>query len=287
MGEWVPRGRRPDARPPAVEEGHEGLTHFLMNEVIKLQQQMKAKDLQRCELLAKSRQLEDEKKQLMLTRVELLTFQERYYKMKEERDSYNDELVKVKDDNYNLAMRYAQLSEEKNMAVMRSRDLQLEVSAWGGPPEGRSGRACGPEPRTWRGAGRRAGAPEAKVRRACAHRPELRASGAPYTVGTCRRTLPNPVPLASCSGAQPPHAQVCACTYRASGASTNGSGPQLHHVHVQTGAQGPAGLPSCSGAPVHYAHVQTSAHAVHRATWVGRWEEPKAQTPAPSKSASG
>uniref|UniRef100_A0A8C8Z147 Caspase recruitment domain-containing protein 11 n=1 Tax=Prolemur simus TaxID=1328070 RepID=A0A8C8Z147_PROSS len=110
-----------------VEEGHEGLTHFLMNEVIKLQQQMKAKDLQRCELLAKSRQLEDEKKQLTLTRVELLTFQERYYKMKEERDSYNDELVKVKDDNYNLALRYAQLSEEKNMAVMRSRDLQLEI----------------------------------------------------------------------------------------------------------------------------------------------------------------
>ncbi|KAM5301260.1 caspase recruitment domain-containing protein 11 isoform 2-T6 [Glossophaga mutica] len=110
-----------------VEEGHEGLTHFLMNEVIKLQQQMKAKDLQRCELLAKSRQLEDEKKQLTLTQVELLTFQDRYYKMKEERDSYNDELVKVKDDNYNLAMRYAQLSEEKNMAVIRSRDLQLEI----------------------------------------------------------------------------------------------------------------------------------------------------------------
>ncbi|XP_036598174.1 caspase recruitment domain-containing protein 11 isoform X1 [Trichosurus vulpecula] len=110
-----------------VEEGHEGLTHFLMNEVIKLQQQMKAKDVQRCELLAKSRQLEDEKKQLTLTRVELLTFQERYHKMKEERDNYNDELIKVKDDNYNLAMRYAQLSEEKNMAVMRSRDLQLEI----------------------------------------------------------------------------------------------------------------------------------------------------------------
>ena len=121
----------PDPPFPAVEEGHEGLTHFLMNEVIKLQQQMKAKDLQRCELLAKSRQLEDEKKQLTLTQVELLTFQDRYYKMKEERDSYNDELVKVKDDNYNLAMRYAQLSEEKNMAVIRSRDLQLEVRAAG------------------------------------------------------------------------------------------------------------------------------------------------------------
>lgn len=133
-----------------MEEGHEGLTHFLMNEVIKLQQQMKAKDLQRCELLAKSRQLEDEKKQLTLTRVELLTFQERYYKMKEERDSYNDELVKVKDDNYNLAMRYAQLSEEKNMAVMRSRDLQLEVrrgAAAGATPASRAGRGTGQGPR--------------------------------------------------------------------------------------------------------------------------------------------
>ncbi|XP_019397564.1 PREDICTED: caspase recruitment domain-containing protein 11 isoform X2 [Crocodylus porosus] len=110
-----------------VEEGHEGLTHFLMNEIIKLQQQVKAKDVQRCELLAKSRQLEDERKQLKLNKIELLTFQERYNKMKEERNNYNDELIKVKDENYNLAMRYAQLSEEKNMAVMRSRDLQLEI----------------------------------------------------------------------------------------------------------------------------------------------------------------
>ncbi|XP_051488555.1 caspase recruitment domain-containing protein 11 isoform X2 [Apus apus] len=110
-----------------VEEGHEGLTHFLMNEIIKLQQQLKTKDVQRCELLAKSRQLEDERKQLKLNKIELLTFQERYNKMKEERNNYNDELVKVKDENYNLAMRYAQLSDEKSMAVIRSRDLQLEI----------------------------------------------------------------------------------------------------------------------------------------------------------------
>ncbi|MEE6497740.1 hypothetical protein FKM82_002830 [Ascaphus truei] len=110
-----------------VEEGHEGLTHFLMNEVIKLQQQVKAREVQKCELVANSRQLEDEKKHLKLVNMELLTFQERYTKMKEERSNYNDELIKVKDDNYNLAMRYAQLSEEKNMAVMRSRDLQLEI----------------------------------------------------------------------------------------------------------------------------------------------------------------
>ncbi|KAG1968533.1 caspase recruitment domain-containing protein [Pimephales promelas] len=110
-----------------VEEGQEGLIQFLMNEVIKLQQQSKAKDVQRVDILSKCRTLEDDSKKLRLANRELLTFQERYNKMKEERNNYNDELIKVKDDNYQLAMRYAQLSEEKNMAVMRSRDLQLEI----------------------------------------------------------------------------------------------------------------------------------------------------------------
>lgn len=50
-----------------------------------------------------------------------------YNKLREERNGYSDELLRVKDENYKLAMRYATLSEEKNMAVMRSRDLQLEV----------------------------------------------------------------------------------------------------------------------------------------------------------------
>lgn len=53
-----------------------------------------------------------------------------YNKMREERNTYNDELLRVKDDNYKLALRFATLSEEKNMAVMRSRDLQLEVQSW-------------------------------------------------------------------------------------------------------------------------------------------------------------
>lgn len=110
-----------------MEEGHEGLTQFLMNEVIKLQQQTKAKDVQRVDIMGKLRTLEDEDKKLRLANQELLTFQERYNKMKEECNIINNELCKVKDDNYTLAMRLAQLSEEKNMAVMRSRDLQLEV----------------------------------------------------------------------------------------------------------------------------------------------------------------
>uniref|UniRef100_A0A8C9SWF0 Caspase recruitment domain family member 11 n=1 Tax=Scleropages formosus TaxID=113540 RepID=A0A8C9SWF0_SCLFO len=110
-----------------VEEGHEVLTQFLMNEVLKLQQQTKDKDMQRATIMGKHRTLEDEHKKLRLANQELLAYQERYNKMKEERNHCSEELSKVKDDNYNLAMRLAQLSEEKNMAVMRSRDLQLEI----------------------------------------------------------------------------------------------------------------------------------------------------------------
>uniref|UniRef100_A0A667XY17 Caspase recruitment domain family member 11 n=1 Tax=Myripristis murdjan TaxID=586833 RepID=A0A667XY17_9TELE len=102
-----------------VEEGHEGLTQFLMNEVMKLQQQAKAKTLQQAELNMKNCTLEDEHKKLRLANQEL--------QMREERNSYSDELLRVKDENYKLALRYATLSEEKNMAVMRSRDLQLEI----------------------------------------------------------------------------------------------------------------------------------------------------------------
>ncbi|KAG7239442.1 hypothetical protein INR49_028913 [Caranx melampygus] len=110
-----------------VEEGQEGLTQFLMNEVMKLQQQTKVKTLQQTELSRKNRTLEDEQKKLRLANQELQAFQQRYNKLKEERNTYSDELLRVKDENYKLAMRYAALSEEKNMAVMRSRDLQLEI----------------------------------------------------------------------------------------------------------------------------------------------------------------
>ncbi|XP_072225262.1 caspase recruitment domain-containing protein 11 [Leuresthes tenuis] len=110
-----------------VEEGHEGLTQFLMNEVMKLQQQSKAKTLQQAELSRKHCTLEDEHKKMRLANQELQAFQKRYNKLREERNSFSDELQRVKDENYKLAMRYAALSEEKNMAVMRSRDLQLEI----------------------------------------------------------------------------------------------------------------------------------------------------------------
>lgn len=60
----------------AVEEGHEGLTQFLMNEVMKLQQQSKVKTLQHVELSRKNLTLEDEQKKLRLANQELHAFQQ-------------------------------------------------------------------------------------------------------------------------------------------------------------------------------------------------------------------
>lgn len=59
-----------------MEEGHEGLTQFLMNEVVKLQQQSKVKTLQQVELSRKNCTLEDEQKKLRLANQELQAFQQ-------------------------------------------------------------------------------------------------------------------------------------------------------------------------------------------------------------------
>uniref|UniRef100_A0A667YN36 Caspase recruitment domain family member 11 n=1 Tax=Myripristis murdjan TaxID=586833 RepID=A0A667YN36_9TELE len=106
-----------------LHTGSDGLTQFLMNEVMKLQQQAKAKTLQQSRAAALYLHDTDHVQLLKMTMVGSAG----YNKMREERNSYSDELLRVKDENYKLALRYATLSEEKNMAVMRSRDLQLEI----------------------------------------------------------------------------------------------------------------------------------------------------------------
>ncbi|XP_078387719.1 caspase recruitment domain-containing protein 11-like [Cetorhinus maximus] len=109
-----------------VEEGYEGLTQFLMNEAVKLQQQLKAKDMETHKLHGKCEALQESHKQLSHHNEELRSCQERYGKLKEEFSLYHNELNKIKEDNYLLALRYAQLNEEKSVAVLRSRELQLE-----------------------------------------------------------------------------------------------------------------------------------------------------------------
>ncbi|NXG63087.1 CAR10 protein, partial [Hemiprocne comata] len=122
-------GREPAQRCSMIldEEGPEGLTQFLMMEVKKVRAQRKEHLLKEHQLQVKNQALEQEQARLQQQLQQLLKAQERFQRLREEWDSNSLELLRLKDENYMMAMRYAQLCEEKNMAVLRSRDLQLVV----------------------------------------------------------------------------------------------------------------------------------------------------------------
>ncbi|NXW82283.1 CAR10 protein, partial [Alopecoenas beccarii] len=122
-------GREPAQRCSMIldEEGPEGLTQFLMMEVKKVRAQRKEHLLKEHQLQVKNQALEQEQARMEQQLQELQKVQERCQRLREEWDSNSLELLRLKDENYMMAMRYAQLCEEKNMAVLRSRDLQLVV----------------------------------------------------------------------------------------------------------------------------------------------------------------
>ncbi|XP_018419566.1 PREDICTED: caspase recruitment domain-containing protein 9 [Nanorana parkeri] len=107
--------------------GESSLTQLLMNEMLKLQQTIQEERRKYKELNAQMVEKDASIRQLQVKNSELKKYQERVQKMKEERDNFNKELKKCKDEIYELAMKYAQLSEEKTNAVMKNRDLQLEI----------------------------------------------------------------------------------------------------------------------------------------------------------------
>ncbi|NXE35819.1 CAR10 protein, partial [Ptilorrhoa leucosticta] len=122
-------GREPAQRCSMIldEEGPEGLTQFLMMEVKKVRAQRKEHLLKEHQLQVKNQALEQEQVRLEQQLKELQKVRERCQRLREEWDSNSVELLRLKDENYMMAMRYAQLCEEKNVAVLRSRDLQLLV----------------------------------------------------------------------------------------------------------------------------------------------------------------
>ncbi|KAM6437166.1 caspase recruitment domain-containing protein 10 isoform 1-T5 [Liasis olivaceus] len=122
-------GKQPVQRCSMIldEEGPEGLTQFLMMEVKKVRAQRKEHLAREHQLQMKNQALDKECSQLKQQLQGLHKVQERWQRFQEEWDSNSVELLRLKDENYMLAMRYAQLCEEKNAAVLRSRDLQLGV----------------------------------------------------------------------------------------------------------------------------------------------------------------
>ncbi|XP_006863756.1 PREDICTED: caspase recruitment domain-containing protein 9 isoform X2 [Chrysochloris asiatica] len=100
--------------------GESGLTQLLMSEVLKLQKKVQ-------DLTALLSSKDDFIKELRVKDSLLRKHQERVQRLKEESEAGGRELKRCKDDNYDLALRLARLSEEKGVALMRNRDLQLEV----------------------------------------------------------------------------------------------------------------------------------------------------------------
>uniref|UniRef100_A0A8C8WJB0 Caspase recruitment domain-containing protein 10 n=1 Tax=Panthera leo TaxID=9689 RepID=A0A8C8WJB0_PANLE len=129
-------GREPAQRCSMIldEEGPEGLTQFLMTEVRRLREARKSQLQREQQLQARGRMLEEERAGLEQRLREQQQAQERCQRLREDWEAGSLELLRLKDENYMIAMRLAQLSEEKNSAVLRSRDLQLaEASRLGAP----------------------------------------------------------------------------------------------------------------------------------------------------------
>ncbi|XP_058158714.1 caspase recruitment domain-containing protein 9 isoform X2 [Dasypus novemcinctus] len=100
--------------------GESGLTQLLMAEVTKLQKKVQ-------DLTALLSSKEDLIKELRVKDSLLRKQQERGQRLKEEAEAGARELKRCKDENYELALRLARLSEDKGAALMRNRDLQLEI----------------------------------------------------------------------------------------------------------------------------------------------------------------
>ncbi|NXA34832.1 CARD9 protein, partial [Eudromia elegans] len=107
--------------------GESGLSQLLMNEITKLQSAVQEERRKAQELGARLRSKDDTIREMWVRDSLLRKHQERAQKLKEERDGLSKELRKCKDENYSLAMSYAKQSEEKSAALMKNRDLLLEI----------------------------------------------------------------------------------------------------------------------------------------------------------------
>lgn len=114
--------------PQTDTAGESGLSQVLMNEIMKLQSAVQEERRKAQELTVWLHSKEDTLREMWVRDSLLRKHQERAQRMKEERDSLSKELRKCKDENYNLALSYAKQSEEKSAALMKNRDLLLEVS---------------------------------------------------------------------------------------------------------------------------------------------------------------
>ncbi|XP_038637734.1 caspase recruitment domain-containing protein 9 [Scyliorhinus canicula] len=107
--------------------GESSLMQLLMAEIQKQQQAVIQANKRLQETTIELSKKDDQIRQLQVKVSELQKHQERFWKMREERNNFSEELKCCKEENYKWAKDFAMQSEEKNTALMRNRDLQLEI----------------------------------------------------------------------------------------------------------------------------------------------------------------
>uniref|UniRef100_A0A8C8VLF6 CARD domain-containing protein n=1 Tax=Pelusios castaneus TaxID=367368 RepID=A0A8C8VLF6_9SAUR len=103
------------------------LTECLAKAVNSLQEELTQEKHQKVSLLHHSRQLKDRVSQLEAQNKHLRGIEAEHSRMKREVSSHFHEVLKLKDEIYNLSMRYTSALQEKDLAITRSQGLQEEL----------------------------------------------------------------------------------------------------------------------------------------------------------------
>ncbi|XP_051790880.1 caspase recruitment domain-containing protein 10-like [Erpetoichthys calabaricus] len=122
-------GREPTQRCSIIldEEGPEGLTQFLLEEVKKLREQLKNSKLCEKRLSQRFRMVEEERRHAEQRLKQMQEEEAVFNRVRSDWEASSQELMRVKEQNYSLALKYSQALQEKADAIIRARDLQLQV----------------------------------------------------------------------------------------------------------------------------------------------------------------
>ncbi|XP_069786183.1 caspase recruitment domain-containing protein 14 isoform X2 [Narcine bancroftii] len=122
-------GKEPtkDCSSILVEKGNLNLIQFLMNEVMKAQKLLGEEKCIKHRLHEKVQSFDEQNQQLKTELKSLKAAEVNLSRMKMDWNHHYEEMVRLKEENYQILMRYTNSLQEKEMSVTRSRELQQQV----------------------------------------------------------------------------------------------------------------------------------------------------------------
>uniref|UniRef100_UPI00398F5740 caspase recruitment domain-containing protein 14 n=1 Tax=Pristiophorus japonicus TaxID=55135 RepID=UPI00398F5740 len=124
-------GKEPtrDCSSILVEKGNLGLIQFLMNEVMKSQKLLGEEKSHKHRLHEKVQSLEEQNQQFKTELKSLKAAEVNLSRIKMDWNRHHDEMIRLKEENYQILMRYTNTLQEKEMSVSRSRELQQQMDS--------------------------------------------------------------------------------------------------------------------------------------------------------------